>query len=157
MISGIIAYQILQQENPRTIDKVKAVLEKHPWYANQWQTRLQDVPIADHGLVLFMQASRWADDIRTQDKAQNRPPWHYINLPFKPEGQPIAVQIREPEPVNILTALAENESVVKNENDPALKAIARARLALPSCGRCTPTITHSAAIHCGLSPGRQGR
>jgi len=70
-----------------------------------------------------MQASRWADDIRTQDKAQNRPPWHYINLPFKPEGQPHSVQIREPEPVNILTAIAENDSVVKNENDSERKAI----------------------------------
>jgi len=28
MLSGIIAYQVLQQENPATIDKVKAVLEK---------------------------------------------------------------------------------------------------------------------------------
>jgi hypothetical protein len=27
MLSGIIAYQLLQQENPQTIDKVKAVLE----------------------------------------------------------------------------------------------------------------------------------
>jgi len=73
-----------------------------------------------------MQAARWADDIRTRDKAQNRPPWHYINLPFKPEGQLARVQIREPDPVNILTALAENESVVKNENDPERKAIAAA-------------------------------
>jgi len=55
MLSGIIAYQILQKENPQTIEKVKAVLEKHPWYAHQWQARLQDVPVADHGLVLFMQ------------------------------------------------------------------------------------------------------
>jgi hypothetical protein len=52
-----------------------------------------------------MQAARWADDIRTQGKAQNRPPWHYINVPFKPEGQPPTVQIRKPEPVNILTVL----------------------------------------------------
>jgi hypothetical protein len=126
MLSGAIAYQILRQESPPTIEKVKAVLEKHPWYANQWQARLPDVPLADHGLVLFMQASRWADDIRTQDKAQNRPPWHYINLPFKPEGQPRSVQIREPEPVNILTAMAENESVVKNESDSERKAIALA-------------------------------
>jgi hypothetical protein len=37
MLSGIITYQILRQENPQTIEKVKAVLEKHPWYANQWQ------------------------------------------------------------------------------------------------------------------------
>ena len=128
MLSGIIAYQVLQQENPPTIEKVKAVLEKHPWYANQWQARLQDVPVADHDLVLFMQAARWPDDIRSHGQGQNRPPWHYINLPFKPEGQPASVQIREPDPVNILTAMAENESVVKNENDPERKAIALAWL-----------------------------
>jgi hypothetical protein len=49
MLSGIIAYQGLRQESPQTIDKVAAVLEKHPWYSNQWQARLQDVPGADQG------------------------------------------------------------------------------------------------------------
>ena len=73
MLSAAIAYQVLQQENPQTIEKVKAVLEKHPWYTNQWQARLQEVPVPDHGLVLFMQAARWADDIRIQDKPQNKP------------------------------------------------------------------------------------
>src|SRR5215468_6815867 len=72
MLSGIIAYQVLQQENPQTIEKVKVVLERHPWYANQWQVRFQDVPVADHGLVLFMQATRWVDDIRSNDKQQHR-------------------------------------------------------------------------------------
>jgi hypothetical protein len=57
MLSATIAYQILQQEDPQSIDKVKAVLEKHPWYAKQWQARLQDVPVADRDLVLFMQAA----------------------------------------------------------------------------------------------------
>jgi len=38
------------------------------------------------------------------------------------------VQIREPEAVNILTALAENESIVKNENDGERRAIALAWL-----------------------------
>ena len=128
MLSGAIAYQVLQQENPATIEKVKAALAKHSWYANQWQARLQDVPVADHGLVLFMQAARWADDIRTQDKVQNRPRWHYVNLPFKPESQPDSVQSREPEPVNILTALVENERVVRKENDEERRAIALAWL-----------------------------
>jgi len=96
MLSAAIAYQVLRQESPQTIEKVKAVLEKHPWHANQWQARLQDVPAADRDLVLFMQASRWADDIRIQDKAQNRPPWHYINLPFKPEGHRTACRSVSP-------------------------------------------------------------
>jgi S1/P1 Nuclease len=126
MLSAVIAYQVLRQENPQTIEKVKAVLEKHPWYANQWQARLEDVPVADRNLVLFMQASRWADDIRTRDRQYHRGPWHYISWPFKPEGQPASVQIKEPAPVNILTALAENESIVKNGNDPEQRAIALA-------------------------------
>jgi hypothetical protein len=128
MLSGIIAYQILQLENPQTIEKVKAVLEKYPWYTNQWQPRLQDVPIADHSLALFMQATRWADDIRLRDKQHHRGAWHYINWLFKPDGQPVSVQIKEPEPVNILTALAENESIVKNDSDPQRKAVALAWL-----------------------------
>jgi hypothetical protein len=71
-----------------TIEKLEAVLEKHPWYANQWQSRLQDVPAPDHTLVLFMQSSRWADDIPSNDKQQQRALWRYINWPFKPDGQP---------------------------------------------------------------------
>jgi len=110
MLSAAIAYQVLQQESPQTVQSVKAVLEKHPWYANQWQARLQDVSLADRDLLLFMLAARWSDDIRNQDKAQNRPSWHYINLPFKPDGQPADVQIRAPEPVNILIAMPENET-----------------------------------------------
>jgi hypothetical protein len=117
---------VLSQENPQSIEKVKAVLEKHPWYSNQWQARLQDVPVADHDMVLFMQAARWADDIRTRDKQHHRASWHYINWPFKPEGQLASVQIRQPESVNILTAMAENESVVKKDNDGVRKATALA-------------------------------
>src|SRR5215475_13025933 len=128
MLSGAIAYQVLQQENPQTIEKMKTVLEKHPWFANQWQARLQDVPAADHSLVRFMQASRWADDIRINDKQKHRALWHYINWPFKPEGQPPSVQTREPETVNILTAMAENQRIVANEIDAERKAIALAWL-----------------------------
>jgi hypothetical protein len=128
MLSGIIAYQVLQRENPATIEKVKAMLEKHPWYANQWQARVQDVLVTDRDMVLFMQAARWADEVRTTDRQYHRGPWHYINLPFKPEGQFKSVQTKEPDPVNILTALAENDRIVKNENDLERKATALAWL-----------------------------
>jgi len=102
MLSGAIAYQVLQQESPQTIEKVKTVLERHFWYAHQWQARFQDVPVADRDMVLFMQAARWADDIRMNDKQHHRASWHYINWHFKPEGQLASVQIRDPDRVNIL-------------------------------------------------------
>ena len=75
-----------------------------------------------------MQAARWADDIRIRHRQQHRGPWHYINWPFKPSGQPASVQTRDPEPVNILTALAENQGLVRQASDPERKAIALARL-----------------------------
>ena len=69
-----------------------------------------------------------ADDIRSNDKQQHRALWHYINWPFKPEGQPASVQTKEPEPVNILTAMAENQRIVANETNAERKTIALAWL-----------------------------
>jgi hypothetical protein len=43
MLSAAVAYQVLRQENPQTIEKVKAVLEHHPWYTHQWHERLRIV------------------------------------------------------------------------------------------------------------------
>jgi hypothetical protein len=75
-----------------------------------------------------MQAARWPDELRVTDRQHHHGPWHYINGPFKPEGQPASVQTRDPEPVNILTAMTENESAVKKESDAERKAIALAWL-----------------------------
>jgi len=67
MLSGAIAYQVLRQENPVTIDKVKVVLEKHPWYANRWQARLQDVAIC---LALVIIGNE--NDVQKRERATNR-------------------------------------------------------------------------------------
>ena len=99
-------------------------MESHPWYANHGQAQLEKLPAVDRDEMLFTLAARWADDIRTRDKAQHRGPWHYIDRPFKPEGQPGSVQIKPPAAVNILTALTENERLTKTDNDPTRRAIA---------------------------------
>jgi hypothetical protein len=71
-----------------------------------------------------MLAARWADDIRMKDRLQNRGPWHYINLAFKPEGQPDSVRTKPPAKVNILTALTENERIGKAGSTPTERSIA---------------------------------
>jgi hypothetical protein len=88
MLSGAIAYQILRGESPSTIADVKATLESHPWFESHGRAQLEKLLAADRDEMLFMLAARWEDDIRIKDRSQNRGPWHYINLPFKPEGQP---------------------------------------------------------------------
>ena len=76
----------------------------------------------------------------------------YINCPFKPDGQPANVQIREPEPRNIPTAMAENESVVKKETDPERKAIALASL-FHLVGDIHQPLHTSQPIQCRISQG----
>jgi hypothetical protein len=103
MLSAAIAHRILQQESPPTIDKVKAVLAQHPWHSTRWQNSLAPFAGADTDVMLFMLAARWADDVRTNDKAHDRRPWHYINLPFKPTDQPAYIVVKPAGIPNILT------------------------------------------------------
>ena len=124
MLSGALAYQILQRESPSTIAVVKTALESHPWFESHWRAQLEKLPAADRDEMFFMLAARWADDIRTKDRSQNRGPWHYINLPFKPEGQPDSVRTKPPAKVNILTALTENERIAKNGSTRSERSIA---------------------------------
>lgn len=127
MLNGSLTYQILRRDSEQTIEAVKAILQKHPWYETRWKLQLEkDFINADE--MLFMLAPRWADDIRTKDRARHRAPWHYFNDPFKPNGQPQNVKTRPPEAVNLVTALAENERIAKSDNDPERKAIALAWL-----------------------------
>ena len=124
MLSGAIAYQILQRENPATITGVLSVLEKNPWYASRWKIQLDKLPEAQREEMLFMLAARWADNVRTQDPTESRLPWHYIDFPFKPEGEPASVPTVQPPQENILTAITENERIVRSGSDPAKRGIA---------------------------------
>jgi hypothetical protein len=63
----IIAFQVLQQESPQTIDKVTAVLQTHTWYANQWQARLPDAAIC---LALVIIGNE--NDVQKRERATNR-------------------------------------------------------------------------------------
>jgi hypothetical protein len=83
MLSGAMAYQILQRESPTAIAPVRAMLEKNPWYETRWKAQLEKLPEPQRDEMLFMLAGRWADDIRTLDKAESRLPWHYVRLPVQ--------------------------------------------------------------------------
>src|SRR6185295_2416528 len=78
--------------------------------------------------MLFMMAARWADDIRTQAKLQREVVWHFINWPFKPEGEPDSINPLRPRPNNILTAIAENEKEFRSAAPDDKRAIALAWL-----------------------------
>ena len=88
MLSGGIAYQILQRENPSIITTIRSVLENNPWYETRWKAQLEKQPDSERDEMLFMLAARWADDIRTRDPPESHRQWHYMDFPFNPEGEP---------------------------------------------------------------------
>ena len=124
MFSGAIAYQILREESSSTIPVLRSVLLKNPWYETRWKSQLDKLPEFARDEILFMLAARRADDIRTRDKDQSRLPWHYVDFPFKPEGEPANIQAMQPPQENILTGLAENERIVRSRSDPAKRGVA---------------------------------
>jgi hypothetical protein len=128
VITGSIAHEIFRRENPAAVANVMAILEHHSWYETRWQMQLNKVPQPERNEMLFMLATRWADDVRTQDGAQHRGLWHYINFPFKPEGEPPSVEPKPPDPVNILSAINENQRILRGEAPPDQRANALAWL-----------------------------
>jgi hypothetical protein len=128
MITGSIAHEILSRENPSTIAHVTTVLEHHPWYATRWRSQMKGLPESERHEMLFMFAARWADDVRLVDRAQNWSQWHYINFPFKPDGAPASIEPKPPDSVNILSAMNENQQILRSDSPPDQRAIALAWL-----------------------------
>jgi hypothetical protein len=128
MVTGAIAYRILENESPRTVAVIKTLLEKHPWYLDRWRNDVEKLPESQRGEMLFMLAARWADDIRMQAKIQRQAKWHYINFPIKPAGEPEDIKPLPPDPDNILSALAENRRIVKSQVSADKRSIALAWL-----------------------------
>jgi hypothetical protein len=47
-----------------------------------------------------------------------------VDFPFKPEGEPVSIQVIQPPEENILTAIAVNERILRSGSDPAKRGIA---------------------------------
>jgi S1/P1 Nuclease len=122
MVSGAIAYTELKNKAPQSLSKVIALLKKHPDYAIEWQTQLSNVPQADRDLYLFMLAARWSDDARKT--TEDRPSWHYVNLPFQLGATAATVPTSPTGEENILTALQQNRALLETPGTTPKKAIA---------------------------------
>jgi S1/P1 Nuclease/Metal binding domain of Ada len=124
MVAGAIAYADLKQTRPQTLTQVVALLKTHPHFETTWKPQLNQSFVAadERDLYLFMLAARWPDDIRG-DTAFHHGTWHYINFPYKPEGQPASVQTAEPLPENVVSAYQANLDIVRGTT-PGDRAVA---------------------------------
>lgn len=123
MVSGAIAFDVLETRDPEAAARVIALLKAHPQFEQRWAGQLANVPEEMKGKVLFMLAARWPDDIR-DDPKYNQPKWHYIDFPYRPPGQPDSVQTAQPDDPNAQIAFRANIAVLQSDAADADKAIA---------------------------------
>ncbi len=126
MVTGAIAYQDLAARDANTAANLVALLEQHPAFRSRWKSRLQGLDAEQRAERLFMLAARWADDIRDDEDFQryHRTRWHFVNLPYKPPGEPASVRTRDPYDENILAALDANLRTLSSARDPEERAVA---------------------------------
>ncbi|NKB88044.1 MAG: S1/P1 Nuclease [Acidobacteria bacterium] len=123
MVIGAVAYARLRAEDPAALAAVLTALRQHPHYADllrgpdEWALDVDDADLA-----IFMQASRWADDVRSGRYEEfGRSNWHYVNYHLRegrldPPGAPERDGF-------LLDALKRNHARVRS-NDPTERAIA---------------------------------
>lgn len=124
MAVGAITYEVLKQDSPNTLARTLALLKSHPSYDKMWKPELLTVKAEDRDLYLFMLAGKWSDEIRG-NKDFDRPQWHYINYPYKPDGQPDTVTTVPAQPEdNLPNAYEFNLARLKTAPDPVEKSVA---------------------------------
>lgn len=131
IVTGSIAYRTLTQ-----LPEQRAVLEAiRPFlYAKSvdpdgsLQRLAQYLTGREADEMRFILTAAWADVVRNANPAEHRDKWHYINWPFKPEGEPPSVVVRPPQAENILSALAQNEHALQKFGPRDQRAIAFAWL-----------------------------
>jgi hypothetical protein len=123
MVSGAMTYTLLQRADPEAAAHWTAILKQHPHFETHWQDQLANIAVENQPQCLFMLAARWPDVIRGNPDF-DQPQWHYINIPYKPDGQPASVAVSEPAEVNILLAFRTNMNILRGEAADAQRAVA---------------------------------
>lgn len=125
MTSAAIAYDDLRTRSPALAAKTVATLKLHPQYDQRWRADVEATGLSEDesNRRLFMLAARWPDDVRG-DHDFDRPDDHFIDLPYKPPGQPASVKAIQPGVENLVTAYAEHVATLQTSSDDADRAVA---------------------------------
>jgi hypothetical protein len=126
----IVAYVAWYDLTPTAQSRAVEILKQHPRFQ---QDLLEDVPTGtsdfDAQRYAFASAATWPDMVRSfsnpMHAAFNHPNWHYIDLPFAINGQPVPPKPHPAgsAPTDILEALDKNVADLK---DPAVSGANKA-------------------------------
>lgn len=121
---GAIAYYHLKKNSPVALAKVVDILKHHPWYTTpRWSDKLAGVSADQRDVTLFMLASTYPDDARSNPElgGGEKTKWHYVDYPFVPAGS--SAHGNAPGNPNAQMKITELLASVKGEHDMAQQAI----------------------------------
>jgi hypothetical protein len=125
MTSAAIAHDDLAASDPALVARVVAILRQHPQFDQRWKAAVDapDIAPEEANRRLFMLAARWPDDVRG-DSDFDHPEDHFIDLPYKPPGQPASVKVAQVPEENLVTAYADHLATLSTSADEEAKAVA---------------------------------
>jgi hypothetical protein len=123
MAIGAIAHATLKAADPQALETVLGLLREHPHYDDLLlRTRGGNVGDDERDLLLFMNAARWADDVRAAPyESFGRSNWHYVN--YHLEDGALRPPRTDGRDGRLLEAL-ENNRAALSRGTPAERAVA---------------------------------
>lgn len=117
MITGAIAYDVLQRENPEALKEIVRILKQHPSYTKYLKKRVESVRKEDRDRYLFMVAARWPDDVRGIEE-YHYGPWHFVNYPIVAKQDEGKLDPPQPTGDSVITSIEENlKTLVEGKKD----------------------------------------
>ena len=115
MVTAAIAYQELREQDPKVLEHIIALAERHP-DRGAFEVAVGRARGEERGRRIFLELARWADD--TRGSVHDHPTWHYSSRPLINKTSPPPGPTDDVPPGSALEAFALNFSVASDSRAP---------------------------------------
>lgn len=116
MVSAAIAYEELKTQDPRIIEKIVTLVEKHP-DRGAFEVAMGGARGEERNRRIFLELARWPDDAR--GSIHDHPTWHYSSRPLINPASPPPQLLEDVPQGSALEAFALNLNVASDPRAPA--------------------------------------
>jgi hypothetical protein len=115
MLTAAIAYEELRAQDPRVLEQIIALAERHP-DRGAFEVAIGGARGEERGRRIFLELARWADD--TRGSIHDHPTWHYSSRPLINKASPPPSSADDVPPGSAIEAFALNFSVASDARAP---------------------------------------
>ena len=116
MVTAAIAYEELRTQDPKVLERIIALAERHP-DRGAFEVAIGRAKGEERGRRIFLELARWPDD--TRGSIHDHPTWHYSSRPLIDKSSPPAKAPEDVPQGSATEAFALNFSVAADPRAPA--------------------------------------